>query len=167
MGRLDEARAIVARLRAVTPAGRDPADLPFDARPRTASCILSGLHSADRRRDMSQTRRRLAAILAADVAGYSRLMGADGEGTLERLKALRAAVLPRSRRSPSTRAGLVKTTGDGLLVEFGARVVDCLRCAEFKRAWPSATAVSPPATRIEFASASASAASSSRTAYLW
>ena len=74
---------------------------------------------------MSQTR-RLAAILAADVAGYSRLIGADEEGTLERLKALRAS--SSIRRSPNTAGRIVKTTGDGLLVEFGS-VVDALRCA--------------------------------------
>jgi class 3 adenylate cyclase len=56
--------------------------------------------------------RRLAAILAADVAGYSRLTSADEEGTLERLKAHRRA-----------RGRVVKTTADGMLVEF-ASVVD-------------------------------------------
>jgi adenylate cyclase len=72
---------------------------------------------------VSQTR-RLAAILAADVAGYSRLMGADEEGTLERLKALRYDLLdPKIAEHHG-----VKTTGDGLLVEF-ASVVDAVRCA--------------------------------------
>jgi TolB-like protein/class 3 adenylate cyclase len=74
---------------------------------------------------MSQTR-RLAAILAADVAGYSRLMGADEEGTLERLKALRRELL--DTKIAEHRGRLVKTTGDGLLVEF-ASVVDAVRCA--------------------------------------
>jgi adenylate cyclase len=74
---------------------------------------------------MSQTR-RLAAILAADVAGYSRLMGADEEGTLERLKALRRELLDPKIAEHHGR--LVKTTGDGLLVEF-ASVVDAVRCA--------------------------------------
>ena len=64
---------------------------------------------------MSQTR-RLAAILAADVAGYSRLMGADEEGTLERLKALRRELLDPKIAEHHRR--IVKTTGDGLLVEF-------------------------------------------------
>jgi adenylate cyclase len=74
---------------------------------------------------MSQTR-RLAAILAADVAGYSRLMGADEEGTLERLKALRRELAdPKIKEH---RGRIVKTTGDGLLVEF-ASVVDAMRCA--------------------------------------
>jgi adenylate cyclase len=74
---------------------------------------------------MSQTR-RLAAILAADVAGYSRLMGADEEGTLERLKALRRELVDPKITEHHGR--IVKTTGDGLLVEF-ASVVDAVRCA--------------------------------------
>jgi adenylate cyclase len=74
---------------------------------------------------MSQTR-RLAAILAADVAGYSRLMGADEEGTLERLTALRHELLDPKIAAHHGR--IVKTTGDGLLVEF-ASVVDAVRCA--------------------------------------
>ncbi len=74
---------------------------------------------------MSQTR-RLAAILAADVAGYSRLMGADEEGTLERLKALRHELL--DPKIAEHRGRIVKTTGDGMLVEF-ASVVDAVRCA--------------------------------------
>jgi adenylate cyclase len=70
--------------------------------------------------------RRLAAILAADVAGYSRLMGADEEGTLERLKALRRELLDPKISEHTGR--VVKTTGDGALVEF-ASVVDAVRCA--------------------------------------
>ena len=70
--------------------------------------------------------RRLAAILAADVAGYSRLMGADEEGTLERLKALRRELL--DPKIAEHKGRIVKTTGDGLLVEF-ASVVDAVRCA--------------------------------------
>jgi len=74
---------------------------------------------------VSQTR-RLAAILAADVAGYSRLMGADEEGTLERLKALRRELVDPKIAEHNGR--IVKTTGDGLLVEFPS-VVDAVRCA--------------------------------------
>jgi adenylate cyclase len=74
---------------------------------------------------MTQTR-RLAAILAADVAGYSRLMGADEEGTLERLKALRHELVDPKIAEHHGR--IVKTTGDGMLVEF-ASVVDAVRCA--------------------------------------
>jgi adenylate cyclase len=76
--------------------------------------------------------RRLAATLAADVAGYSRLMGADEEGTHERLKAhLREAIEPAIREHHGR---IVKTTGDGVLAEF-ASVVDAVRCAgEIQRA---------------------------------
>jgi adenylate cyclase len=74
---------------------------------------------------MSQTR-RLAAILAADVAGYSRLMGADEEGTLERLKAVRRELVDPKIAEHHGRT--VKSTGDRLLVEFGS-VVDAVRCA--------------------------------------
>jgi adenylate cyclase len=70
--------------------------------------------------------RRLAAILAADVAGYSRLIGADEEGTLSRFKAIRADLF--DRKIAEHRGRIVKTTGDGLLVEF-ASVVDALHCA--------------------------------------
>jgi len=70
--------------------------------------------------------RRLAAILAADVAGYSRLIGADEGGTLQALNAIRAELIDLTIAAHNGR--LVKTTGDGLLVEFGS-VVDALRCA--------------------------------------
>jgi class 3 adenylate cyclase len=70
--------------------------------------------------------RKLAAILAADVAGYSRLMGSDEEGTLARLKALRRELAdPKIKEH---RGRIVKTMGDGLLLEF-ASVVDAVRCA--------------------------------------
>jgi adenylate cyclase len=76
--------------------------------------------------------RRLAAILAADVAGYSRLMGIDEEGTLERLKAHRRELGDPKIREHHGR--IVKTTGDGVLVEFSS-VVDAVRCAaEIQRA---------------------------------
>jgi adenylate cyclase len=70
--------------------------------------------------------RRLAAILAADVAGYSRLMGANEEGTLNRLKALRRELI--DPKIAEHRGRIVKTTGDGMLLEF-ASVVDAVRCA--------------------------------------
>src|ERR1043166_9363649 len=70
--------------------------------------------------------RRLAAILAADVAGYSRLIGSDEQGTLNRLRSIRTEVVDPKISEHHGR--LVKTTGDGLLVEFGS-VVDALRCA--------------------------------------
>ena len=96
---------------------------------------------------MSQTR-RLAAILAADVAGYSRLMGADEEGTHERLKAhLRELVEPKIAEH---RGRIVKNTGDGFLAEFQS-VVDAVRCAiEVQRAMAARNADTPPDKRIEF-----------------
>jgi adenylate cyclase len=78
--------------------------------------------------------RRLAAILAADVAGYSRLMGSDEEGTLERLKALRRELLDPKIAEHHGR--IFKTTGDGMLAEFTS-VVDAVRCAvEVQQAMP-------------------------------
>jgi len=70
--------------------------------------------------------RRLIAILAADVVGYSRLMGEDEEGTLARLQAHRRNLV--DPKIAEYRGRIVKTTGDGLLVEFGS-VVDAVRCA--------------------------------------
>src|SRR5262249_42274136 len=70
--------------------------------------------------------RRLAAILPADVVGYSRLMGADEEGTHERVKAHLVEVFDPKIRERHGR--IVKTTGDGVLAEF-ASVVDAVRCA--------------------------------------
>src|SRR3984957_3666199 len=92
--------------------------------------------------------RRLAAILAADVAGYSRLMGVDEEGTLSRLKALRRELAdPKIKEH---RGRIVKTTGDGLLLEF-ASVVDAVRCAvEVQREMALRNASVPATRRIEF-----------------
>jgi adenylate cyclase len=95
---------------------------------------------------MTQTR-RLAAILAADVAGYSRLIGADEGGTLDRLRALRRELL--DPKIAEHRGRLVKTTGDGLLVEFGS-VVDALRCAvEVQSEMTGHNTGVPPNKRIE------------------
>ena len=91
---------------------------------------------------------RLAAILAADVAGYSRLMGADEEGTHERLKAhLGQLVDPKIKEH---RGRTVKNTGDGLLAEF-ASVVDAVRCAvEVQRAMGDRNAETAEDKRITF-----------------
>jgi TolB-like protein/class 3 adenylate cyclase len=70
--------------------------------------------------------RRLAAVLAADIAGYSRLMGSNEEGTLAQLKAIRKALVDPT--IAAHRGRIVKTTGDGMLVEFGS-AVDAARCA--------------------------------------
>ena len=92
--------------------------------------------------------RRLAAVLAADVAGYSRLMGADEEGTLARLKAVRKALFDPS--IASHRGRIVKTTGDGVLVEF-ASAVDAVRGAvEIQRSMAEQHAAVPQDQRIEF-----------------
>src|SRR5215467_5036027 len=92
--------------------------------------------------------RKLAAILAADVAGYSRLMGSDEEGTLERLKAHRRELIDPKITEHHGR--IVKTTGDGILVEFGS-VVDALRCAtEVQTAVAERNVDLPHEKRIEF-----------------
>jgi adenylate cyclase len=92
--------------------------------------------------------RRLAAVLAADIAGYSRLMGIDEEGTLARLKAIRKALVDPT--IAKHRGRIVKTTGDGMLVEF-ASAVDAVRGAvEVQRAVAEQNASMPHAKRIEF-----------------
>src|SRR5215831_11635375 len=99
---------------------------------------------------MSERRieRRLAAILAADVAGYSRLVGEDEEGTLERLRVLRRTLAdPKIKEH---RGRVIRTTGDGLLVEF-ASVVDAVRCAvDVQREMALRNTDVPPNRRIEF-----------------
>jgi adenylate cyclase len=100
---------------------------------------------------MSEARveRRLAAILAVDVVGYSRLMGEDEEGSLAALKAIRYEL--GDPKIAKHRGRIVKTTGDGLLAEF-ASVVDAVRCAvEVQREIITRNAATPPAQRrIEF-----------------
>ena len=92
--------------------------------------------------------RRLAAVLAADVAGYSRLMGADEEGTLARLKAVRKDLVDPT--IASHRGRIVKTTGDGMLVEF-ASAVDAARSAiEVQRGMAERNADVPQQIRLEF-----------------
>jgi adenylate cyclase len=96
---------------------------------------------------MTQTR-RLAAILAADVAGYSRLIGIDEEGTLNRLRSIRAEVI--DPKITEHRGRIVKTTGDGMLAEFFS-VVDALRCAtEWQHGMGERSAAAPGDNRIEF-----------------
>jgi TolB-like protein/class 3 adenylate cyclase len=96
---------------------------------------------------MTQTR-RLAAILAADVAGYSRLIGRDEEGTLNRLRSIRADVIHPN--ITEHRGRIVKTTGDGLLVEFSS-VVDALRCAtQWQKEMETRNAATTGDNRIEF-----------------
>ena len=92
--------------------------------------------------------RRLAAVFAADVAGYSRLMGTDEEGTLARLKAIRTALVDPA--IASHRGRIVKTTGDGMLVEF-ASAVDAVRGAVMvQRSMAEQNSGVPQDQRIEF-----------------
>ena len=90
----------------------------------------------------------MAAVLAADVAGYSRLMGVDEEGTLARLKTVRMALVDPT--IAAHRGRIVKTTGDGMLVEF-ASAVDAARCgAELQRGMAAQNADVPQDVRIQF-----------------
>ena len=92
--------------------------------------------------------RRLAAILAADVVGYSRLMGANEVGTLRALKTLRWEVIDPAITAHGGR--IVKLTGDGILIEF-ASVVDAVACAvEVQRAVARRNADTPQECRIEY-----------------
>jgi adenylate cyclase len=92
--------------------------------------------------------RRLVAVLAADVAGYSRLMGLDEERTLAQLKTLRKTLVDPT--IAAYRGRIVKTTGDGMLVEF-ASAVDAARCAvDIQQAMTKQNTVVPPDLRIEF-----------------
>src|SRR5229473_7950658 len=96
---------------------------------------------------VARTERKLAAILAADVVGYSRLMGADEEGTLAQLRGHRRALIDPKIREHHGR--IVKTTGDGMLVEF-ASVVDAVRCAvEVQQAMPGRNTGAEADSRIE------------------
>src|ERR1051325_3645529 len=92
--------------------------------------------------------RRLAAIVAADVAGYSRLIGTDEQGTLDRLRSIRTEVV--DLKIDEHHGRLVKTTGDGLLIEFGS-VVDAVRCAtEIQREMAARNGQAAVDSRIEF-----------------
>src|SRR5208337_3278645 len=96
----------------------------------------------------ARVERRLAAILALDIAGYSRLMGVDEEGTLAALKACRRELI--DPKIAKHRGRIVKTTGDGALVEF-ASAVDATRCAmEIQRAMAERNAATPEDRRAEF-----------------
>jgi adenylate cyclase len=94
----------------------------------SASCFDDRAELAIRRHFLTgeNAQRRLTAILAADVAGYSRLMGVDEEGTLAQLKACRKTIVDPNIAEHHGR--IVKTTGDGMLVEF-VSVVDAVNCA--------------------------------------
>jgi adenylate cyclase len=116
--------------------------------PRPKRSMLSPSNGDTRAMAEERVQRRLAAILAADVAGYSRLMGVDEEGTLSALKELRRELAdPKIKEH---RGRIVKTTGDGLLVEF-ASVVDAVRCAvEVQFEMAERNAGMPEEQRIQF-----------------
>ena len=96
----------------------------------------------------ARVERRLAAILAADVAGYSRLIGTDEEGTVRRLKSMRAGLIDPTISEHNGR--IVHTAGDGLLVEFHS-VVDAMRCAiEWQSGMTQRNAGDPPDARIDW-----------------
>ena len=98
--------------------------------------------------DEARVDRRLAAIFAGDIAGYSQLMGADEEGTLRQLKAHRKELI--DPKITEHRGRIVKTTGDGMLVEF-VSVVDAVRCAvDIQRGMAERNADVPAESRIEF-----------------
>ena len=98
---------------------------------------------------MSETR-KLAAILVADVVGYSRLAGADEDRTLARLRALRSDLIDPAIALHHGRA--VKRTGDGIIIEFRS-VVDAVRCAiEVQTGMVERNAGLPPEKRIDYLS---------------
>jgi adenylate cyclase len=98
--------------------------------------------------EQARVERRLAAIVAADVAGYSRLVAADEEGTIARLRGLLHELIEPAIARHHGR--VFKTSGDGLLLEFGS-VVDAVRCAvEVQRDMADGNASEPPERRIEF-----------------
>jgi len=118
---------------------------PFEPRELLAR-VKSVLRRGATERDVAPAR-RIAAILAADVAGYSRLIGIDEEGTLARLKAYR-----RERVDPKIaehRGRIVNTTGDGVLVEF-ASAIDAVRCALAVQRGMAAEVGEPPERQIQF-----------------
>jgi TolB-like protein/Flp pilus assembly protein TadD len=118
------------------------------ARYRAKQVKFGAGDSAARTMTTASAIRHLAAILAADVAGYSRLMGADEEGTLNRLKAHRRELVDPKITEHHGR--IVKTTGDGMLVEFSS-VVDAVRCAaEIQRAMLDRNAETSEDKRIVF-----------------
>jgi len=130
------------------------AEFALPEKPSIAVMPLDNLSGDPEQEDFADTmveervERRLAAILAADVAGYTRLMEADEEGTLAALRAIRGDL--GNPNIAEYHGRIVKTTGDGILVEF-ASVVDAVRYAvELQRAMAERNTDLPPAKRIEF-----------------
>jgi len=118
---------------------------PFEPRELLAR-VKSVLRRGAADRDTTPAR-RIAAILAADVAGFSRLVGDDEEGTLARLRALRKELI--DPEIGAHRGRIVRIMGDGILVEF-ASAVDAVRCAVAVQQGAAAAAAEPPERRIAF-----------------
>jgi TolB-like protein/class 3 adenylate cyclase/Tfp pilus assembly protein PilF len=98
--------------------------------------------------EIERVKRRLSAVLSADVAGYSRMVGVDEEGTIAQLRSLRAELIDAA--IASHRGRIIKTTGDGILAEFPS-VVDAGRCAlDVQRGMARRNAAIAPDRRIEF-----------------
>jgi adenylate cyclase len=114
---------------------------PFEPRE-----LLARVRSVLRRGDAAPAR-RIAAILVADVAGYSRLVGDDEEGTLARLRALRRALI--YRESDAHRGRVVRVMGDGFLIEFSS-AVDAVHCAIAVQRGMAAAADEPAERRLQF-----------------
>jgi adenylate cyclase len=95
-----------------------------------------------------RVQRRLAAILAADIAGYSRLMGQDEAGTLARVKALRRELI--DPKIAEHKGRIVKTTGDGILIEFPSVVEAVAAAIAVQRAMAEHNVAVPQENRIEF-----------------
>jgi class 3 adenylate cyclase len=117
---------------------------PFEPRE-----LLARVRSVLRRgadRDIAPAR-RIAAILAADIAGYSRLVGEDEEGTLARLRALRKELI--NREVDAHHGRIVRIMGDGILVEF-ASAIDAVRCAVAVQRGAAAAIAASPDRRLQF-----------------
>src|ERR1700723_1000984 len=121
--------------------------MPAACAMRERRCAIHDSIAKSRGGAMAETR-KIAAILVADVVGYSRLAGVDEEGTLARLRALRSNLIDPA--IASHRGRIVKRTGDGSLIEFRS-VVAAVRCAlDVQTGMVERTAGLPPERRIEF-----------------
>jgi class 3 adenylate cyclase len=118
---------------------------PFQPRELLAR-VRSVLRRGSPERDAAPAR-RIAAILAADIAGYSRLVGDDEEGTLARLRALRRGLI--EREIDAHRGRIVRVMGDGYLIEFSS-AVDAVRCAMALQRGMAAAAQEPAERRLQF-----------------
>jgi DNA-binding response OmpR family regulator len=118
---------------------------PFEPRELLAR-VRSVLRRGAAERDAASAR-RIAAIVAADVAGYSRLVGDDEEGTLARLRALRRALI--YGETDAHRGRVVRVMGDGFLIEFSS-AIDAVRCAVAVQRGMAAAADEPAERRLQF-----------------